>query len=678
MTDPVIEKYPTMLQNISHDTLENHQQSSLTSLLLLNYLDNENDSNKNIINQPIHMSSTSDKADLTTEQENPPRIESSLPQTMKLQLAKCFVENKLNQTQINAILKVLRIHPQLQFLPENSRSLMSTPRDKVAVKEMPPGEYLQMGLEKMLRRILDRVPSESIPEKLLIDFSTDGAELNKEIALWLIQFRVVNLQYDKPELLGIYKGDKKPQSFTNFFAYFVNEVKDILKKGGIEYKKRKIPIELRCFIADAPARSSVLNHRGHTSKFPCSKCCVEGSYSAGSNRFPGVNHKSRTDADYRVLKDVDHHEGKSALDELPIDLVHQVPFDYMHLVCLGVMKKTVESVVFGKCALKKLPCFKVTLLSNRLMTLQLYCPREFARIPRELDKLSNFKATEFRQLLLYTFIVVFRGIISDEQYNHFLLLHSSMRVLLNSSSPNEMVDFAEESLKSYVIKAQEIYGLRFLTYNAHGLVHLPADYRLYGSLDSVSAFSYENKMPVYRGYVRKPNQPLQQIHKRVHEELQFPVTPESKSKTFKASVIHDCGPIPAIFTYSSLQYENLQTPSFYFSIQNNDNTIITKDGKIGVIKNVISYNSDYYFAIHFFEKLEPFYMISNQPSSQFGVYLCTSLNDTQAVIITYNEIASKCYRMPLWINKQFYDRPINDKQLNNAYVSVSLSCSLLE
>ncbi|XP_074106283.1 uncharacterized protein LOC141532028 [Cotesia typhae] len=526
----------------------------------------------------------------------------------------------------------------------------------------------------MLQSILNRVRLKSIPDKLLIDFSTDGAELNKEITLWPIQFRVVNLEeYDKPELLGIYKGDKKPQSFTDFFADFVGEVKNIMMNEGIEYKQKKIPIELRCFIADAPTWASVLNHRGHTAKTPCSKCHVEGSQHGGSNRFPGINYEPRTDADYRALKDVDHHEGKSALHDLPIDLVHQVSFDYMHLVCLGIMKKTIGSLVFGKCKLKKLPSFKVKLLSNRLITLQLHCPREFARIPRELDKLVNFKATEFRQLLLYTFIVVFRGIITVEQYDHFLLLHSSMRVLLNSSSSPENVDFAEESLKSYVIKAEDIHGLQFLTYNAHGILHLPADYRLYGSLDSVSAFSYENKMPVYRGFVRKSDKPLQQIYKRVHEEVQFSVVTENDTKIFKASGIHNCGPIPTVFENLSTQYENVQTPTFFFSIQNNDNTVITQQGRIGIIKNIIIYNSNYYFALHVFEKLQSFYTISNQPSTKFGVYLCTSLNDTQAVIIAYSEIQSKCYRVPLWVNKQFLDHTVNDEQLNNAYVTVTLS-----
>ncbi|XP_044581657.1 uncharacterized protein LOC123263177 isoform X1 [Cotesia glomerata] len=488
--------------------------------------------------------------------------------------------------------------------------------------------------------------------------------------MWPIQFRVINLKYEKPELAGIYIGKHKPNSASDLFLDFVNEITSIKRKGGINYKNNIIPIKLRCFIADAPARSYILNHYGHNSEYPCSKCHIKGVTHIRSKRFPGINYELRTDKEYRLLTDVDHNKGKSAIHDLSLDLVQQVPFDYMHLVCLGVVKKLMESLVFGSCKPKKLENFKKKILSNRFTTLQLYCPHEFARIPRELDQFSNFKATEFRQLLLYTFIVVFRGVISNDQYDHFLLLHSSMRVLLNCSSSPEHVDFADEALKNFVLQAEDIHGLQFLTYNAHGVLHLVSDYKLYGPLDSISAFPYENQMPKFRDFVRKPNKPLQQIFRRIQEEFQFTDTKENNYKHFKARNSHNCGPIPGAIENFSMQYENLQTPSFFLSLQNTDNTIITHSGQIGIIKNIIYYNNQYFLAIYFFTDLQPLYSVSNRPSTDFGVFLCTSLNDSKAVIITYDEVQSKCYRMPLWINKPFLDINSNDEQLNNAYVAV--------
>lgn len=529
----------------------------------------------------------------------------SVEETLKSNLSNCIVHNKINQVQANALLNVLRAHPLLKFLPRDARSLLKTPRDKIEIKHIAPGEYIHLGLEVMLKSILNRVTIESIPSELLIDFSTDGAELNKEIQMWPIQFRVVNLEYNKPELVGMYKGTYKPNSATDFFLDFVNEVNAIHKKGGITYNDKKIPIKIRCFVADAPARSYVLNHYGHNSEYPCSKCHLKGLTHINSKRYPGINYKLRTNEEYRLLTDVDHNKGKSALHDLSFDSVQQVPFDYMHLVCLGVVKKVIESVVFGKCNPQKLPVLKKNILSNRFTTLQLYCPREFARNPRGLDQFNNFKATEFRQLLLYTFIVVFRGVISDEQCNHFLLLHSSMRILLNHSSP-ENLDFADESLKTFVLKAEDVHGLQFLTYNAHGILHLVADYKLYGPLDSISAFPYENNMPKYRQCVRKPDKPLQQVYKRIQEESQFPVTNNINTEKFKAYNTHNCGPIVSAIENISTQYESLQKPSFFFSIHNTDNTIINQNSQIGIIKNIIFYNNDYYFAVYFFRDLQSF------------------------------------------------------------------------
>lgn len=373
------------------------------------------------------------------------------------------------------------------------------------------------------------------------------------------------------------------------------------------------------------------------------------------------------------MVDKEHHNGVSALKDLAIDHIKQVPFDYMHLVCLGVMKKLIESVVFGKYKPKKLENFLVDVLSNRLITLQMYCPREFARNPRELSKYTKYKATEFRQLLLYTFIVVFCGIIADAQYNHFLLLHASMRVLLNNSSSPEAIEFAKQALDKFVVDAEVIHGLEFLSYNAHGLTHLVLDYQLYGQLDSISAFIYENSMKMYRAYFRKNNQLLPQIYNRIQEQLKFSEHLDNNydHEVFKAYEIHHCGPIIDGLKESSTQYENIQTPKFFYSIQTSDNTIITESNQIGIIKNIFSHNNLFFFAVCFFKKLKPFYSVLGFPSRDFGVFICLSL-DTTVTFITYNEIKSKCYRMPMWVKKRILSTEMNDEMLNNAYVAVVL------
>ncbi|XP_074096747.1 uncharacterized protein LOC141525944 isoform X1 [Cotesia typhae] len=254
-------------------------------------------------------------------------------------LAKCLIDNGINQTQSRALLRVLRTHPHLLFLPKDPRALMKTSREKVEPKIVPPGEYLHIGLEFKLQSMLSQVPIESIPNKLIIDFSTDGADLNKNVHIWPIQIRIVNLPCNRnPQHVGIYQGPSKPNNFEEFFKDFIDESESIIEKGGINYNNKLIPIRFRCFIGDAPARASVLGHVSHIAKNPCSKCKVEGIIYKRSSRYPGVDHLHRTDKEYRELIDVDHHKNESAIRKLPINLVDQIPFEYMHLVCLGVTK----------------------------------------------------------------------------------------------------------------------------------------------------------------------------------------------------------------------------------------------------------------------------------------------------------------------------------------------------
>lgn len=54
--------------------------------------------------------------------------------------------------------------------------------------------------------------------------------------------------------------------------------------------------------------------------------------------------------------------------------------------------------------------------------LKIYIPCEFVRKSRSLAFVKLWKATEFRNVLLYTGCVVFRFLRKD-LYNHFLVMH---------------------------------------------------------------------------------------------------------------------------------------------------------------------------------------------------------------------------------------------------------------
>lgn len=96
-------------------------------------------------------------------------------------LTHAFLSTAMTHVQSSKILHVLKTHPCLHFLPADSRTLLKTPRKPGQMKVVEPGEYLHIGLQEALVRIL-RFMTESIPDELELDLHADGAELYKNIS----------------------------------------------------------------------------------------------------------------------------------------------------------------------------------------------------------------------------------------------------------------------------------------------------------------------------------------------------------------------------------------------------------------------------------------------------------------------------------------------------------------
>ncbi|XP_067204123.1 uncharacterized protein [Linepithema humile] len=324
----------------------------------------------------------------------------SVNEAFQKSLASAFIKCNLTHTQGNIILNTLRSHECHSFLPKDTRSLLNTPRESIPVRTMYPGQYLHIGFKVAINNILKEIFPNQIPLVLEIDWNTDGASLNKtgKKQIWPIQISVNNIPNSKPQVVGIYIGNKKP---------------------------------------DAPARAWLLNHYGHTSRHACGKCWVVGIRYEQRMIFLGTNHRLRTDEEYIRMTDYDHHKGISPLSRLPMGMVTQVPVEYMHLVCIGIVKKLLNAWVTGKYGKKtKLSGRNLELTSKRLQLLSHYCPRDFARKPRSLSDFSEYKATEGRQFILYTGPVVMHGILEKQAYIHFLFLHSAIRALCNNFTEN--------------------------------------------------------------------------------------------------------------------------------------------------------------------------------------------------------------------------------------------------
>ena len=97
----------------------------------------------------------------------------------------------------------------------------------------------------------------------------------------------------------------------------------------------------------------------------------------------------------------EHHNAVSPFVDF-VNLVTEFPYDYMHLVCLGVMKRLLLIWINWPQA-TRLTKACVMNISNRLLEMKECVTTDFSRKPRGSQDIHYWKATEFR-----LFFIVFR------------------------------------------------------------------------------------------------------------------------------------------------------------------------------------------------------------------------------------------------------------------------------
>ena len=125
-----------------------------------------------------------------------------------------------------------------------------------------------------------------------------------------------------------------------------------------------------------------------------------------------------------------HQKALTPLVEIVDSCISQFSLDYMHLACLGVVRRILHYLMKGP-RICRLSQQQIHLISDNLVNLNGKLPSEFSRQPRSLDLIDRWKATEFREFILYTGPLVLKDILHEGYYIHFLTLHCAMRILLS-------------------------------------------------------------------------------------------------------------------------------------------------------------------------------------------------------------------------------------------------------
>ena len=386
-------------------------------------------------------------------------------------------------------------------LPLDVRTLVKTPRTVIS-ENHPDGLYHHFGLrEGITKRLIHRSTSH-LPDQVDILINIDGIPISgsSPSQLWPILGMIKGDRQPFP--IGIFHGHKKPSCSNTFLERFVTEARSLT---NIELAEKEVSVKILCIICDAPAKSFILGIFGHTSKHGCPKCTTIGKYYVcpgkkhGRVVFLDLDAPARLHEDFFSEHHSHHHVTKTLLADLDIDLVEDIVLDYMHLVCIGVMRKLLTYWIKRDTTRDLIDRLAQTTISSRLLRTREYVPEDFVRLPRSLADLHFWKATELRQFLLYTGPVVLKGVIPESLYDHFMCLHTAIRLLSSENHCRKFNSYAEQLLRYFVKESGKLYGPQFVSHNVHCLIHLPADVMKFGHLDLFSSFPFEN----YLQYLKK-------------------------------------------------------------------------------------------------------------------------------------------------------------------------------
>ena len=155
-----------------------------------------------------------------------------------------------------------------------------------------------------------------------------------------------------------------------------------------------------------------------------------------------------------------------------VDIPDNVPIDWMHCVCEGILKRQLFKRWFDPQYATD--AYSLLEISHELgnMFFFIEVPHDLTRKPRSIAELKHWKASEFRLFALFAGLPCLRyAVLSDEfgvdHFYHFALLSTALRFLHSIPISKTCVEKAQVLLDNFVRLLPSLYGIEECTYNSH-------------------------------------------------------------------------------------------------------------------------------------------------------------------------------------------------------------------
>ena len=321
--------------------------------------------------------------------------------------------------------------------------------------------------------------------------------------------------------------DKHDPNMLTFLNPLVEKLNSFYETGIHVPRSGDGDITVRCMLfvatADLPARAALMNMKQFNGKCACHLCKSEGTAYGQHNIhrcWPfKQNHEKRTHEDQInfAMKATQKQavmgvKGYSTFAKLlyPFDLVRSFAVDWMHCVYLGVVKyiMTLQLSEGNKDKDFYIGSSKAC-LSHRLLSIK--PPDIVGRLPRSLDDLKHWKATEFKNWLLHYSVAVLRPVLNPLYLFHWTLLVGGIGILCSDSIVKDDLSSADSMLQDFVLLMGILFAPTKCTMNVHLLQHFAYYVSRRGPIWAYSCFAFEGMNAFIKPLVHGTHHAMEQI-----------------------------------------------------------------------------------------------------------------------------------------------------------------------
>lgn len=356
-------------------------------------------------------------------------------------------------------------------------------------------------------------------DDLSVTWNTDGIPLFESSghSVWPLLLQVNELPYKERVnnllLSALWFGIKKPK--MNTFLRPFTETMNRLSSEGISWAPEGGDTRISrvypgpCTV-DTVARCTVMKMSQFNGAYGCAWCEQKGEKAARGRGHAHVYPMQETAPKLRTHDTIVKHAekankiGKAFRGVRGPSILFFMSFltfptsfvvDYMHAVCNGFVQSTATLwFKHQKGSRKNKRDYRIgrhiTEINNRLKALTPVW--EMTRLPRGLNERKFWKASEWRNWLLFFSPVVLLGLLPDKYYDNWIRFVGIMHFCLQGSIPMDRIDDVRKCMVNFLREYEQLYGKQCMTFNAHILLHMVDHIKMWGPPWGFSAFPFES------------------------------------------------------------------------------------------------------------------------------------------------------------------------------------------